>query len=446
MGEPLISIVVPVYKKESYIEKCIGSVLDQSFGDIEVICINDHSPDKCGEILERLAGEDSRVHVITNDVNQGAGFSRNIGLQNARGKYLLFLDADDFLEPEFLINACKICEEKRLDILIYDYFTYNDHSKEKIRRQMPLVFRTMLREDNTFNNEKDKFSFQLCTSSSWIKIYNRQFVVENHLTYQNISSANDIFFNQLAGMCAKRIGYVDCCWLNYRLGTTEQITNKVTEHSLNAIKAGVALKKAMVLRGLYGNYKCSFHTWIFAVTMKYIKFIPFDRWEQYYSQIRGALITIIDEGQDAFLSSHYQYWYRDFMNLTCYDEMLSKNLDNEYYYIFLYEKEKMEPILNYVRNENYKIALWGNGFYGQKFYKAYQESGFSLDCIVDQNIHSDVVLPLSVLKNKKYIVFVPSAPLVSEVVDQARQLSEYIKIIDMQSYLSYGIELQKCIY
>ena len=76
MCDPLISVIVPVYKKELYVEQCIKSILNQSFKDFEIICVDDHSPDRCGEILKRLAAEDSRIQIITNEVNKGAGISR----------------------------------------------------------------------------------------------------------------------------------------------------------------------------------------------------------------------------------------------------------------------------------------------------------------------------------------------------------------------------------
>lgn len=128
MCDPLISVIVPVYKKELYVEQCIKSILNQSFKDFEIICVDDHSPDRCGEILKRLAAEDSRIQIITNEVNKGAGISRNIGLRKALGKYVLFIDADDFCEPGFMEKAYRYCETGQLDILIYDYCTYDNCS------------------------------------------------------------------------------------------------------------------------------------------------------------------------------------------------------------------------------------------------------------------------------------------------------------------------------
>lgn len=448
MSEPLISVIVPVYKKELYIEECIKSILNQSFNDFEIICVDDHSPDRCGEILKRLADEDSRIYTITNAVNKGAGISRNIGLQRALGKYILFLDADDFCETGFMENAYRYCETRQLDILIYDYWTYDNNSGEKVERHMPMVFQQMLESNKIFSDdEKHKFSFQICTSSSWIKMYNRQFIVENHIFFQDISSGNDIYFNQLAGMCANRVGYSNCCWMNYRFGTSEQITSIVAaEHALNDVKAGIALKNEMIKRGLYEINKRSFHTWIYtAIASDMVSMDP-NTWETDYIQIKKGIKTIIGNCQDSFLVSYFDYWYKDLMNLTSYDEMINENISNEYLYIFKYEKEKIVQIKKYADKLDYKIVLWGYGKNGRKFYQACEKYGFPVDYVVDKSFSNSYVLSPSALKNGKCIVLVTSAPLAADILKQARQLSGHIKVIDLQSYLSYGIAFQKCIF
>lgn len=448
MSEPLISVIVPVYKKELYVEECIKSILNQSFNDFEIICVDDYSPDRCGEILRQLADEDSRIHIITNDVNKGAGISRNIGLQRALGKYVLFLDADDFCETGFMENAYRYCEVRQLDILIYDYWTYDNYSKEKVERHMPMVFQQMLGNRNFFSDqEKHKYSFQICTSSSWIKMYNRQFIVENHITFQDVSSANDIFFNQLAGMCAKRIGYLNCCWMNYRFGTSEQITSTVaTEHALNDVKAGIALKSEMITRGLYDINRRSFHTWIYTTIASDMVSMDPNTWEIDYLQIQKGMKTIIGDCRGSFFASYFDYWYKDLMNLTSYDEMISENISNEYLYIFKYEKEKIMRIKKYANKFDYKIVLWGYGKNGKKFYQACEKYDFSVDCIVDKSVRNGCVLSPDVLKNEKFIVLVTSAPLAADILKQARQLSGHIKVIDLQAYLSWGMKFEECIF
>ena len=96
---PLISVIVPVYKVESYLRRCVDSILTQTFTDFELILVDDGSPDNCGAICDEYAAQDSRIHVIHQE-NGGAAKARNIGLDLAQGQYIMFVDADDYLEAD----------------------------------------------------------------------------------------------------------------------------------------------------------------------------------------------------------------------------------------------------------------------------------------------------------------------------------------------------------
>jgi glycosyltransferase involved in cell wall biosynthesis len=107
---PKISVIIPVYNTEKYLSQCLDSVLAQTFDDFEVICVNDGSPDRCGEILADYAGKDKRIKVITQE-NQGVSAARNHALKNASGEYIVFLDADDLLAPCFLRKMATVLEQ-----------------------------------------------------------------------------------------------------------------------------------------------------------------------------------------------------------------------------------------------------------------------------------------------------------------------------------------------
>ncbi|MGI2120105.1 glycosyltransferase family 2 protein [Shewanella oncorhynchi] len=92
--QPIISIIIPVYKVERFLARCLDSVLAQTYSDFEIICVNDGSPDNCGVILAEYEKNDNRIKVI-NQVNQGLSVARNTGLDFARGNYICFVDSDD---------------------------------------------------------------------------------------------------------------------------------------------------------------------------------------------------------------------------------------------------------------------------------------------------------------------------------------------------------------
>ncbi|AKL98105.1 glycosyltransferase family 2 protein [Endomicrobium proavitum] len=98
---PLISIIVPVWNVEKYLARCLDSVFAQTFKNFEIICVNDGSPDNSAEILEEYSKKDSRIRII-NQENQGLSAARNSGMRKAKGKYIYFLDSDDFIHPQLL--------------------------------------------------------------------------------------------------------------------------------------------------------------------------------------------------------------------------------------------------------------------------------------------------------------------------------------------------------
>lgn len=123
----LISVIVPVYNKEPYIENCIESVLAQSYSDWELILVDDESPDKCPEICDKYALKDCRIKCV-HQKNKGHSESRNVGFRMARGEYVMFLDADDYLyDTDVLHDMIMFTCENRLDICISEIATlYSD--------------------------------------------------------------------------------------------------------------------------------------------------------------------------------------------------------------------------------------------------------------------------------------------------------------------------------
>ena len=95
----MISVIVPIYKVEPYLNQCVESILCQTYSDLEILLIDDGSPDRCGQICDEYEKQDSRVKAF-HIQNQGLSAARNVGLQNAEGEYIGFVDSDDWIEPE----------------------------------------------------------------------------------------------------------------------------------------------------------------------------------------------------------------------------------------------------------------------------------------------------------------------------------------------------------
>ena len=126
-----VSIIVPIFNSENYLEKCINSIINQTYKDIEVILINDGSTDSSIEICKKYAVKDKRIKII-NKKNTGVSNSRNIGIDNAKGKYIFFIDSDDYLE---LYCIQKLIEKQKSDDVLVRTKFYNDKSISLYRRE-----------------------------------------------------------------------------------------------------------------------------------------------------------------------------------------------------------------------------------------------------------------------------------------------------------------------
>lgn len=115
MSNPLISVIVPVYKVEPYLERCVNSIRNQTYTNLEIILVDDGSPDRCGEMCDALAKEDSRVRVFHKE-NGGQSSARNLGLDNMTGEYVGFVDSDDWIEPDMYQHLYDLLVEYRAQV------------------------------------------------------------------------------------------------------------------------------------------------------------------------------------------------------------------------------------------------------------------------------------------------------------------------------------------
>ena len=127
--QPLVSVIVPVYNVEEYLVQCLDSLCIQTLRDIEIILLDDASVDRCGKICEEYAARDSRFKVIHFTKNQGLSVARNTGISLAKATYLMFLDSDDWIEPNMLEMLTRVAYENMADIVICGIFQeYPDHT------------------------------------------------------------------------------------------------------------------------------------------------------------------------------------------------------------------------------------------------------------------------------------------------------------------------------
>lgn len=134
-----VSVIVPVYNVEDYLEECLDSVLNQTFGDYEIICVDDGSTDSSGKILSRYAKADPRVKIVTQE-NRGLSGARNVGLDIASGEYVYFLDSDDKLRSDALEKLVRVAKAEKLDQVVFSASVFVDGAGSPELRKRVAVF------------------------------------------------------------------------------------------------------------------------------------------------------------------------------------------------------------------------------------------------------------------------------------------------------------------
>lgn len=127
----LISIIIPIYKVEKYLDRCVQSVVNQTYKNLEIILVNDGSPDNCPQICDEWASKDNRIKVIHKS-NGGVSSARNEGLKNVTGEYVVFIDADDYVSKDFLQNLISVANNEQVDIVISGFTIVDDKGNKKL--------------------------------------------------------------------------------------------------------------------------------------------------------------------------------------------------------------------------------------------------------------------------------------------------------------------------
>lgn len=199
---PFVSIIMPVYKAEKFIEKSVGAVLEQTFGDFELLIVNDFSPDRSAEICEKIAARDTRVKVIHLEKNCGASIARNEGMKAAQGEYILFLDSDDEFDKDLIEKAVAAAKKyfvengRELDVVVFGAIEEHYDKKGNLINTVEV-----LPERKTFKNAEEVRTYipELerinLYGYPWNKLYSAQTLKKSGAVFPIMKFNEDIIFN-----------------------------------------------------------------------------------------------------------------------------------------------------------------------------------------------------------------------------------------------------------
>jgi glycosyltransferase involved in cell wall biosynthesis len=235
---PLFSIIIPVYKVEAYLHKCVNSVLDQGFKDIEVILVNDGSSDNCPIICDEFAFKDARIKVI-HKKNGGSSDARNVGIKAAKGDYLMFLDSDDYWEgTDCLRNIVNTIKLNQADVTLYGTKDVSLISNSEVITR-GWYDTTAIQKDKDAAI-KSLFETGQFPGSAWVLAVKRNFVLDNELFFITGIKAEDIDWLTHVFVKAKTFDAINDSFYMYIKNRPGSITNTADLKSAKDILFSVA--------------------------------------------------------------------------------------------------------------------------------------------------------------------------------------------------------------
>ena len=217
---PKVSIIIPVYKVEKYLGHCLDSVLAQTFQDWEAICVNDGSPDKCGDILAKYGKKDPRIKVITQE-NQGVSVARNNALKQATGDYICFLDSDDELAPAFLEKMLNTLTQNEADIVSCAIQQGEDKKDWKEEKSFIQTY---------LNPFEEYIQGNLDTYAAiWGKLYKKEVLKDLDFKVEITQGGEDLLYLYQALYQAKKMLTANEELLFYRVRPNSVVTSKLSE-------------------------------------------------------------------------------------------------------------------------------------------------------------------------------------------------------------------------
>lgn len=204
------SVVIPVYKVEEYLDQCVQSVLQQTYSNLEIILVDDGSPDRCGAMCDHWAEKDDRIRVVHQE-NGGLSAARNTGIRNATGDYILFLDSDDWWETDTVLDTiAKQLEQTPVDVLSFNY-----------RKSFDGVLQPAYFDETLLSSQHPESVTQIIQNDRWIngacnKALSRKLLTENQLYFRLGITSEDIDWTLRVALKAETFAFCKVCVFVYR--------------------------------------------------------------------------------------------------------------------------------------------------------------------------------------------------------------------------------------
>jgi len=313
-----ISIIIPTYNVENYIHDCINSILNQEMDDIEIICVDDLSTDSTRDVLNYYSQKHSNIRCFHMKEKHGSGGCRNYGLKQAKGKYIYFMDSDDWIDPNSLKNIYEMAQTNKTQILMFKNLNYmsEHHEFDKgnyfVMEHLTYYLNRLFSIDDIKRN--DLFRFNVVP---WNKLYLKSFLDNIHVKFvENLIHQDEPFFYETM-VHADRIYFIDEYYYNYRKRDTSitQLANKV---ELGTIQIIEYMLLVFIKNSIYSIYKKKLLKKLFEIFCSKYNFINEEFKEEYFIKSKKMINKFrneykMDEDLNNYLTGLHKKFYESIM-------------------------------------------------------------------------------------------------------------------------------------
>ena len=320
---PKISIVIPVYNCEKFLERCLDSVVNQTLDDIEIICINDGSTDKSADILNEFKEKDERIYVFSQE-NMGPASARNKGIELAKGEYLIFIDSDDYVEPNMCEELYNQAENLGSDLVLFNATEHNLENEFRNRFYFP---------ENAFKEDYTEFSFDYNFNKKlvlnhflvvWSKMFRLDLV--KNIKFPNLPIFEDVSFHVETMLLADRISYIPELFYHYmKLNVnSEQNLKAKTEKSLCIVDVFRYIYKILRENNFCSEFNINYLTFVFRESRGVLNRIDEEYKEILFEELKVFYNSLkISYGSIKELSGDLAEFYYDIIRAETYCEFLT---------------------------------------------------------------------------------------------------------------------------
>lgn len=304
---PAISVVVPVYNVEKYLPHCVRSLREQSFADLEIILVDDGSPDGCGALCDAYAEEDDRIRVIHKE-NGGLSSARNAGIEAARGRYIGFVDSDDYVEPEMYERLYTLAEKERADIAVGSYWICRGNQRKPFTQETESrVYSGREAVEKTLLGRK----MNIYVSCRLVK----REIFDNGLRFPAGQNFEDVYIMVDLHLAAKTVAFDDRPMYNYVRRYDSIVNAPVNERTMDAVKSYRHMMDEVKKRcpELLPMAKSRLHKTYFYIWNKLVKEDAWQKNPQY-----GPVLQYLKNNAWAIIRSPYLEWKRRIGMLLLY--------------------------------------------------------------------------------------------------------------------------------